>query len=136
MELIKRLRTEPLDWCATRIDLMDLCREAADKLENNESEFASLLKIIGTQACLTQKVEALALELDTVKAARDAAIAGQETLQKALASACKERDELKKELHEAKSELDAMRNELCYKCWNYEQAHNGWCDHCRWKKEA
>ena len=57
-------------------------------------------------------------------------------LRMALASACKERDELKKELHEAKSELDAMRNELCYKCGNYEQAHNGWCDHCRWKKEA
>lgn len=53
-----------------------------------------------------------------------------------LAAVCKERDELKKELHEAKSELDAMRNELCYKCGNYEQAHNGWCDHCRWKKEA
>ena len=47
----------------------------------------------------------------------------------ALASACKERDELK-------NELAAMRNELCYKCGNYEQAHNGWCDHCRWKKEA
>ena len=47
----------------------------------------------------------------------------------ALASACKERDELKKELAD-------MRNELCYKCGNYEQAHNGWCDHCRWKKEA
>ena len=53
-----------------------------------------------------------------------------------LASACKERDEARKELHEAKSELAAMRNELCYKCGNYEQAHNGWCDHCRWKKEA
>lgn len=50
-------------------------------------------------------------------------------LRMALAAACKERDELKKELHEAK-------NELCYKCGNYEQAHNGWCDHCRWKKEA
>ena len=50
-------------------------------------------------------------------------------LRMALASACKERDELKKE-------LDAMRNELCYKCGNYEQAHNGWCDHCRWKKET
>ena len=50
-------------------------------------------------------------------------------LRMALASACKERDELKKE-------LDAMRNELCYKCGNYEQAHNGWCDHCRWKKEV
>ena len=50
-------------------------------------------------------------------------------LRMALASACKERDELKKE-------LSAMRNELCYKCGNYEQAHNGWCDHCRWKKEA
>ena len=49
-------------------------------------------------------------------------------LRMALASACKERDELKKE-------LAAMRNELCYKCGNYEQAHNGWCDHCRWKKE-
>ena len=50
-------------------------------------------------------------------------------LRMALASACKERDELKKE-------LAAMRNELCYKCGNYEQAHNGWCDHCRWKKET
>ena len=50
-------------------------------------------------------------------------------LRMALASACKERDESRKE-------LDAMRNELCYKCGNYEQAHNGWCDHCRWKKEA
>ena len=50
-------------------------------------------------------------------------------LRMAMASACKERDELKKE-------LAAMRNELCYKCGNYEQAHNGWCDHCRWKKEA
>ena len=50
-------------------------------------------------------------------------------LRMALAAACKERDELKKE-------LAAMRNELCYKCGNYEQAHNGWCDHCRWKKEA
>ena len=50
-------------------------------------------------------------------------------LRMALASACKDRDELKKE-------LAAMRNELCYKCGNYEQAHNGWCDHCRWKKEA
>ena len=50
-------------------------------------------------------------------------------LRMALASACKERDELKKE-------LAAMRNELRYKCGNYEQAHNGWCDHCRWKKEA
>lgn len=57
-------------------------------------------------------------------------------LRMALASACKERDEARKELHEAKSELAAMRNELCYKCGNYEQAHNGWCDHCRWKKEA
>lgn len=57
-------------------------------------------------------------------------------LRMALAAVCKERDELKKELHEAKSELDAVRNELCYKCGNYEQAHNGWCDHCRWKKEA
>ena len=57
-------------------------------------------------------------------------------LRMALASTCKERDELKKQLHEAKSELATMRNELCYKCGNYEQAHNGWCDHCRWKKEA
>lgn len=50
-------------------------------------------------------------------------------LRMALASACKERDELKKE-------LAAMRNELCYKCGNYQQAHNGACDGCRWKKEA
>ena len=57
-------------------------------------------------------------------------------LRMALASACKARDEARKQLHEAKSELAAMRNELCYKCGNYEQAHNGWCDHCRWKKEA
>ena len=57
-------------------------------------------------------------------------------LRMALAATCKERDELKKQLREAKSELNAMRNELCYKCGNDEQAHNGWCDHCRWKKEA
>ena len=57
-------------------------------------------------------------------------------LRMALAASCKERDEARKQLHEAKSELDTMRNELCYKCGNYEQAHNGWCDHCRWKKEA
>ena len=50
-------------------------------------------------------------------------------LRMALASACKERDE-------ARKELATMRNELCYKCGKYEQAHNGWCDHCRWKKEA
>ena len=50
-------------------------------------------------------------------------------LRMALASACKERDELKKE-------LAAMRNELCYKCGNYEQAHNGACDGCRWKEAA
>ena len=48
---------------------------------------------------------------------------------KALAAACKERDEMKKELH-------TMRNELCFKCGNYEQAHNGAYDGCRWKKEA
>lgn len=48
-------------------------------------------------------------------------------LRMALAAACKERDEMKKE-------LDAMRNELCYKCGNYEQAHNGACDGCRWKE--
>ena len=57
-------------------------------------------------------------------------------LRMALAATCKERDESRKQLHEAKSELAAMRNELCYKCGNYEQAHNGWCDHCRWRKEA
>lgn len=57
-------------------------------------------------------------------------------LRMSLAAACKERDELKKQLHETKSELNAMRNELCYKCGNYEQAHNGACDGCRWKKEA
>ena len=50
-------------------------------------------------------------------------------LRMALAATCKERDEMK-------MKLAAMRNELCYKCGNYEQAHNGWCDHCRWKKEA
>lgn len=46
-----------------------------------------------------------------------------------------EMESLRKQLHEAESELSAVRNELCYKCGNYEQAHNGWCDHCRWKKE-
>ena len=50
-------------------------------------------------------------------------------LRMALASACKERDELKKQLHEAK-------NELCCKCGNYQQAHNGACDGCRWKEDA
>ena len=37
-------------------------------------------------------------------------------------------------MHETRSELATMRNELCYKCGNYEQAHNGACDGCRWKK--
>ena len=49
-------------------------------------------------------------------------------LRMALASTCKERDELKKELQEAK-------NELCCKCGNYQEAHNGACDGCRWEKE-
>lgn len=44
--------------------------------------------------------------------------------------------ELQEENARLRKELAAMRNELCYKCGNYEQAHNGWCDHCRWKKEA
>lgn len=60
---------------------------------------------------------------------RAALVAEIEKLRKQLEQTQAERDELKKELH-------AMRNELCYKCGNYEQAHNGWCDHCRWKKEA
>lgn len=68
-------------------------------------------------------------------------------LRMALSASCKERDELKKEctlcanksasaIESMQKELADMRNELCCKCGNYEQAHNGWCDHCRWKKEA
>ena len=49
-------------------------------------------------------------------------------LRMALAAVCKERDEAKKELHEAK-------NELCCKCGNYQEAHNGACDGCRWKEK-
>ena len=49
-------------------------------------------------------------------------------LRMALASACKERDELKKQLAD-------MRNELCCKCGNYQEAHNGACDGCRWKEK-
>ena len=45
-------------------------------------------------------------------------------------------EKLRKQLEQTQAERGAMRNELCYKCGNYEQAHNGWCDHCRWKKEA
>lgn len=45
-------------------------------------------------------------------------------------------ENLQEELSQVKAERDAAVNELCYKCGNYEQAHNGWCDHCRWKKEA
>lgn len=45
-------------------------------------------------------------------------------------------EKLRKQLEQTQAERAAMRNELCYKCGNYEQAHNGWCDHCRWKKEA
>lgn len=41
----------------------------------------------------------------------------------------------KAELEKVKAERDALKNELCYKCGNYEQAHNGWCDHCRWKEK-
>ena len=55
-------------------------------------------------------------------------------LRMALAATCKERDESRKQLHEAKSELNAMRNELCCKCGNYQEAHNGACDGCRWEK--
>lgn len=44
-----------------------------------------------------------------------------------------EMEVLRNQLHEANSKMEALRNELCYKCGNYEQAHNGWCDHCRWK---
>lgn len=38
------------------------------------------------------------------------------------------------ELEQVKAERDALKNELCYKCGNYKQAHNGWCDSCRWKR--
>ena len=38
------------------------------------------------------------------------------------------------ELERVKAERAALKNELCYKCGNYKQAHNGWCDSCRWKK--
>ena len=38
------------------------------------------------------------------------------------------------ELERVKAERDALKNELCYKCGNYKQAHNGWCDSCRWKR--
>ena len=58
--------------------------------------------------------------IEELTAELDAAIAGQETLQKELARVKKERD--------------ALKNELCYKCGNYKQAHNGWCDSCRWKR--
>lgn len=37
-------------------------------------------------------------------------------------------------LERVKAERDALKNELCYKCGNYKQAHNGWCDSCRWKR--
>ena len=45
-------------------------------------------------------------------------------------------EKLRKQLEQTRAARDVLRNDLCYKCGNYEQAHNGWCDHCRWKKEA
>lgn len=50
----------------------------------------------------------------------EAAIAGQETLQKALA--------------ESQRRERAARNGLCLKCGLYHDAHNGACDGCRWKE--
>lgn len=44
-----------------------------------------------------------------------------------------EMEVLRNQLHEADSKMESLRNELCYKCGNYQQAHNGWCDYCRWK---
>lgn len=34
----------------------------------------------------------------------------------------------------APSDIADLRNELCLKCGRYQQAHEGACDSCRWKK--
>jgi len=33
-----------------------------------------------------------------------------------------------------KKENSNLRNELCLKCGRYEEAHNGACDGCKWKR--
>lgn len=33
------------------------------------------------------------------------------------------------------TDIKDMHNELCLKCGKYEDAHNGACDGCRWRKE-
>ena len=50
-----------------------MCREAADALENQQREIEALKQIIEKQAGLNQKLADMALELDQVKAERDAA---------------------------------------------------------------
>ena len=35
---------------------------------------------------------------------------------------------------EEQSELHAMKNELCQYCGEYERAHEGACDGCRWRE--
>lgn len=32
------------------------------------------------------------------------------------------------------SDIKTMRNELCIKCGNYQRAHEGACDGCRWRQ--
>ena len=34
----------------------------------------------------------------------------------------------------ADSDFHDAVNELCYQCGAYKRAHEGACDHCRWKK--
>ncbi len=40
---------------------------------------------------------------------------------------------LAKAVNNLRIELKQCRNELCLKCGNYKEAHNGFCDDCRYR---
>ena len=65
-------------------------------------------------------IESLQSQLGDKAALLDAAISGQETLQRALS--------------ESQRRVQDARNELCQRCGRYLEAHNGACNGCRWKE--
>ena len=99
MELIKRLRVQAHENPVSLADLLSLCREAADTIENLQTENAALRRQIDN---LTSAQAVMVKELATSEAART-------ELWKQLISA-------RQELAEAKAERDALaeRNRSAY----------------------
>lgn len=73
----------------------------------------------GTMTAAFILIESLTAHIDTKTTMLDAAIAGQETLQKALTA--------------SQRRAQDARNELCQRCGRYHEAHKGACDGCRWR---